>query len=393
MKTLFIALAVVFSNLAGGGWVMTDEESGKVVGFSESGEVDCADVPVALREMMGGKEFRSEFRETTDAKTKIQKIMAAGNVVVEPMIWVKWGQGTYYNSMCPEDSKGQGGHAQVGCGALVMGEIMRYWHYPVNGKGSYSYEANFSAYGYGDYGTQSADFENTYYDYDNMPQKLTAASTEAQKEAVATLLYHCGVAVNMAYGAKASTAQSWMMVFALSRYFRFPSTVEYIEKANYTTTEWHEILQGELDERAPFFYGASGSYGGHVFICDGYRDDNYYHLVWGWNGQYDGWFKIGDFTPGPYDFNQHHAAIIGIRGDHVPEAVEETTADEEVLICQNPVKDVLMLNGEHKGAIYDMAGRLMMSFEGENVNVSSLANGAYYLRTENGKGGLFLIEN
>jgi len=394
MKTLFVIIAVVFSNLVGGGWIMTDDESGEVIGFSEVGEVDCSDAPIALKEMVGGKSLNNDYYYDHDddndhelrLRERLNKVVTAGNVIVSPMIWVKWGQGKYYNSLCPADANGQGGHVQVGCGAIVMGEIMRYWHYPTTGTGSHSYNSS--------YGTLSANFGNTTYDYDNMPQKLKSTSSEAEVNAVATLLYHCGVAVEMRYGANASTASSWMMVDAMSTYFGFPDDIEYIEKADYTTSQWHQILQSELDAKAPFFYGASGSYGGHVFICDGYRDDNFYHIVWGWNGNYDGWFKIGSFNPGPYDFNNNHAAIIGIRGPVVPASVEDVKSSErDVLVYENPVKNVLRLNGTHSGAIYDMAGRCVMQFDGEKVNVANLTNGVYYLRIENGEGEVIIIGN
>lgn len=375
---------------------MTDEESGKVIGFSEVGSVDCTDLPDGMKEIMGLKsgDWGLKSEASQQAKAKMQRIMADGNVVVSPLLGLKWGQGTRYNSKCPEDASGQGGHAQVGCGALVMGQIMRYWRYPATGNGSHSYDANYGAYGYGNYGTQFADFGNTTYDYDNMPKQLKATSSDEEIEAVSTLLYHCGVSVDMAYGPTASTAQSDKMVKALSKYFRFPTTIEYIEKAQYSTSQWHSILQGELDESAPFFYGASGSHGGHVFICDGYRDDNFYHIVWGWYGQYDGWFKIGDFTPGPYDFNDHHSAIIGIRGPEVPAGDKEVANEEsKTLVCQNPVRGMLKLNCEHSGEIYDMAGRCVMRFDGDMVNVSSMDSGVYVVRVEKGKCALIVIEN
>jgi len=396
MKTLFIVIAVVFSNLAGGGWIMTDEESGEILGFSESGTVECSHVPEGLREMIGlrtnGEGLRTTDNglRTTDngLRSELQRVMAAGNVVVAPLLGLKWGQGELYNSECPVDATGQGGHVQVGCGALVMGQIMRYWRYPTNGTGSHSYNCT-------GYGTQSANFGNTTYDYNNMPTSLTGASSSTKVNAVATLLYHCGVAVEMHYGASASTAQSGKMVSAMSTYFKYPATIEYIEKADYSNTQWHQILQGELDDSAPFFYGASGSYGGHVFICDGYRDDNYYHLVWGWYGSYDGWFKIGSFNPGPYDFNWNHAAIIGIRGPEVPSGLEynENEDENENYVVENPVRGMMWLDEEHVGEIYDMTGRCVMRFEGECVNVSSLVNGVYYLRVETGKSEVILIEN
>lgn len=69
---------------------------------------------------------------------------------------------------------------------------MKYWNWPDVGVGQHSYN---SAYA----GTLSADFSTTHYDWANMPNSLTSSSTPAQVNAVATLMYQCGVAVDMDY--------------------------------------------------------------------------------------------------------------------------------------------------------------------------------------------------
>lgn len=126
------------------------------------------------------------------------------SVVVAPLLTTTWGQNPLYNNCCPVDPRSESGHCVAGCAAVAMGQIMRYWQFPEQGEGSHSYVANNSAMGsnYGDYGTLTADFENAFYDYANMPAVLTSASTSAEVNAVATLLYHCGVSLDMAYGAR-----------------------------------------------------------------------------------------------------------------------------------------------------------------------------------------------
>ena len=44
------------------------------------------------------------------------------------------------------------------------------------------------------------DFGATVYDWHNMPNVLTSVSSTVQKNAVAMLMYHCGVACEMQYG-------------------------------------------------------------------------------------------------------------------------------------------------------------------------------------------------
>lgn len=368
--------------------ISADDLLGGVLGFSEDGFFDNADAPEAMLELLDGYGNTIAAAPAEPAyKTLSQpapKSIHAGNVVIGPLVTTKWAQTGYYNSKCPEDPNGSSGHAQVGCGALVMGTIMRYWQYPVHGVGSKTYNCNFSAYGYGDYGTLSVNFAEATYDYANMPDKLNYKSTEEQVDAVSTLLYHCGVACGMAYGPKASTSQSGNIVSALKTYFSYPDSVVYTEKQFYSDAEWLALLQQELNDRAPFMYGASGSYGGHVFICDGYRDDNYFHLVWGWGGSYDGYFAIGDFTPGPYDFNNNHAAILRIRGPQLPSSVTDAQQAISVTITPNPARELVEVTADDEIlslSLLSLTGAQLLTAENTStLNVSALPSGTYLLR-------------
>ena len=125
--------------------------------------------------------------------------MMATAANVGPLLQTLWDQNSPYNSLCPEDPNGPGGHTYAGCVACALAQIIRYWQYPSSGIGSHTYTANYSSYSsyYGDYGTQSVDFSATTYDYSLMPLSLNSGSTSAQINEVAKLMYHCGVAVEM----------------------------------------------------------------------------------------------------------------------------------------------------------------------------------------------------
>ena len=73
--------------------------------------------------------------------------------------------------MCPEDPQGPGGNAYAGCVAVSMAQIMHYWSFPEIGSGERTYWA--SGYGY-----QTANFENSYYDYSDMPNNTSSSETE-----------------------------------------------------------------------------------------------------------------------------------------------------------------------------------------------------------------------
>ena len=135
-----------------------------------------------------------------------------------------------------------------------------------------------------------------------MTNNYGSSSSQVQKEAVATLMYHCGVSVDMNYG-PSSGAVSSKVPSSLVEYFRYAPSATYKTKESYTLDQWVALLKSELDESRPLFYAGNymdneGNTGGHAFVCDGYRSDDYFHFNWGWGGSRDGYFAIGALNPG-----------------------------------------------------------------------------------------------
>jgi hypothetical protein len=208
-------------------------------------------------------------------------------VVVGPLLETQWNQDSPYNMYCPSGTV-------TGCVATAMAQVMKYWNYPEQGQGSHTNENN---------SAQTINFGETTYDWANMTNIYGSSSTDAQKQAVATLMYHCGVSVDMEYG-ESSGAISAKVPIALVEYFKYSPSASYKLKESYTNDQWIALLQSELDENRPVFYAGryiknNGEGGGHAFVCDGYRSDNYFHFNWGWGGyQNNKYWAIGALNPG-----------------------------------------------------------------------------------------------
>lgn len=253
------------------------------------------------------------------------------SVIVEPLVQTTWNQnGTYdfdmntfslifvdlYNNLCPYDENA-GELTVTGCVATAMAQVMKYWNFPPQGIGSHSYIPETRP----EFGEQFADFGSTIYDWDNMPNALTPSSTETEKMAVATLMYHCGVAMDMDYdisGNGGSGASSYYIPDRLYTYFGYKMSA-YRTKADFSETEWVNMLKTELNASRPVQYNGRGS-GGHAFVCDGYDSDNYFHFNWGWGGQNDGYFSLNSLTPGSggagggnYNYSNNQSAVFGIQ--------------------------------------------------------------------------------
>ena len=214
---------------------------------------------------------------------------------VSPLVATTWDQGSYYNDLCPGTGASK---TPTGCVATAMAQIMKYWNAPTEGTGSYSYT-------HGTYGALSADFGTTTYNWGVMPTVLNGSSSVESVDAVATLMYHCGVAVRMDYSPEGSGAQviGWgsypSALNAFKNYFGYKTTISGEYREDYTTDDWIAMVKDEIDAGRPVLYaGFDGSFGaGHAFVFSGYDDDNMFHINWGWSGYYNGYFTVDDLNP------------------------------------------------------------------------------------------------
>ena len=288
--------------------ISAEDNSIPVLAYSSDSSCNINSYPPAFLEWV--ENYAVQIRQIRDEKTVIPEnaqlwqSLFRGNLpanfrqdrAVRPLIVTNWDQGWPYNELCPADPNGPGGHVYAGCVATAMGMVMKYWSHPTTGVGSHSYYC--PGYGY-----QSANFGATTYLWDEMPNSISTSCIP-----IATLLYHCGVAVNMGYSVDGSGAQSNDAANALVNYFRYPNAVLQ-NKMGMSDTQWNNLLQTQLDNGCPMYYSGSGSGGGHAFVIDGYQTPGYYHFNFGWSGSSNGYYYINNINPGGYDFNSWNSVI------------------------------------------------------------------------------------
>ena len=241
------------------------------------------------------------IRQWDDAALGIFK--TSNSQTVNPLVSTHWNQDCYYNEYCPE-APGSGwggwgggpcGHAYAGCVACAMAQVMKYWDYPTTGFGSHSYT-------HSQYGEQSANFAATTYHWDDMPNEVWS-----HNDPVATLMYHCGVSVNMNYGPNGSGAQSQDVETAMRSYFGYCGA-KYRQKSSYSEEAWIALLKAELDLSHPLYYSGANGDSGHAFVCDGYDNNNRMHFNFGWSGSGDGYYTVADVN----GFNQGQAVVTNL---------------------------------------------------------------------------------
>ena len=270
-----------------------------IIGYSENGKFDVDNVPPALQDYLAGiVEARSinKMSQNTaapDVAADWQMLEKTGRLVsrnggrgVDYLVQTQWDQSYPYNYYCPEDPNGSGGHTYVGCLATSTSQLVSFWKYPEHGYGSHCYYHD-------DYGEICADFQNTYYDWDHIANKINTNSPIEEIEAVALISFHCGVCIDMGYGPDGSGGASGPIPGAMHTYFNFADACIQYRRDDFETETWKDMVREQFDMGWPMYYGGCDD-GCHAFICDGYDDYDMFHFNLGWGGSSDGWYLIDD---------------------------------------------------------------------------------------------------
>jgi hypothetical protein len=309
--------------------VSADDIVEPILAYSDEGKIAFTKINQSTAKWFQGYADQIRFaivnnlEATEEIKTSWDQLLYGNTQLirrgsVSPLISTKWDQSPYYNDLCPYD-KTYKERTVTGCVATAMAQVLKYWNYPKEGSGFYSYN-------HGRYGTLSSSFGSHTYDYSKMPNSTNSANSE-----VAQLMYDCGISVEMDYnvssqgGSGAYVISSGSRVqncteYALKTYFNFPSTLSGKERRGYTDVNWLNMIKADLDAGQPIIYAGYGTGGGHCFVADGYDNNNYIHFNWGWGGSSDGYFQINALNPGSLGsgggaggFNSGQQAIFGVK--------------------------------------------------------------------------------
>jgi len=318
----------IFNNTAGKGYVImaADDCVTPILGYSYENNFDSGELPPNFKAWLDGyaeqinaavaikAQATAEIRSDWECLRQSKPLPIKSEKAVSPLVQAKWNQAPYYNAQCPYDDNANV-RTVTGCVATAMAQIMKYWSYPLHGLGNHSYVPS----SHPEYGTLYVDFSAVNYQWSNMPNSVTSDNS-----AVATLMYHCGVSVDMMYGIPTAPdygSAAYIIDYGSGRacaeiafktYFDYKSTLHGVKKNDYSDSQWIALLKTELDNARPMLYGGFSSSGGHAFVCDGYDNNNYFHFNWGWGGTYNDYFYINSLNPGSYNYSQNQQAIIGI---------------------------------------------------------------------------------
>ncbi len=245
-------------------------------------------MPEALSQLLQGRTLtqRTAVRRAPQQQTT--------NATIGPLLASIRDQEEPYNLLCPmwlnQDGTPSGQRCLSGCVATAIEQVMAYYRYPealIDTLHGWTAER---------YAVEDM-LPGTRFDWDNYLLDYRNGWTETQGLAIALPSLAAGLAVHMNYGPHSSGASVSRGVEPLQRALGY-GMVRYFERMLYTPDRWHAMLRHELEEGRPIVYaGHVMAMSGHAFNIDGVDGHGFYHVNWGYNGAYDGWYDLDILSP------------------------------------------------------------------------------------------------
>lgn len=331
----------VFDNTAGPGFVIVagDDVAMPVLGYSFDSEFPSGTLPPNLQAWLDG------LRETVNkaraagwkAESHVTQAWAStrGSTPVVKLETALWNQDDPYNRLCPTY---QGSPTYTGCTTTALTIVMHYHQWPERGTGSLpsyttkSYGISVPGFALGhayDWANMKPKYAYTYQGNASDYEYTYTAFTETEATAVATLMRDCAVMLQSDFGPDGTGAYTSDIPNRLIDHMGYDGQTRWIYRPNYTTAEWNRIMQDELNNDRPIIYSGYNAQAGHAFVLDGYTDDNYYSVNWGWGGYCNGYFLLTALDPegqgigGSDHYNNDQIAVVGMQPDAGNSAYEE----------------------------------------------------------------------
>lgn len=354
----------IINDVDGEGWKVVSEKTGRVMAESDEGELTVDGMPEMMR-MMIENMIRSEDADTLPSSRSTRAVIA-------PLTSARWNQDAPYNMMCPKAaavSSTEKKRTKTGCGATAMAEMMHYWKHPtasLPALDGYTVEGRtVSGETYAGFTVEALGGDVINWEMTKTKYQRSDSATEEGLE-VAKLMRYCGQSVEMQYGVSASSSNIVSIRNAMVNDFDYSSDARIVGREMFSSKEWEELIYGELSAGRPVMMDGTSRSGGHVFICDGYKDGKW-HIDWGWSGVGDGYFAMtaldpNDVTNGYASFDDGYTygidAIVGLR-----------PADSK-----NQKSDVLFVITQlvSKSAVYEISSANKLTIDWNVENRSSV---------------------
>lgn len=284
-----------------------------------------------------------------------------GTTLSGGLLTTQWNQTAPYNQLCPLDN---GSRSYAGCPAVAMAQIMNYYRttnqivfgdsddYYHNYTNQFTIDDDYLTWGFPSFSEL-----NIYLDTLNFHWQNNVPLTNTDK---AALIFASGTVCNQVYSNQGSG--TFGVYQAIAGYERFGcenAILYYSSDAALVPTMISNIQNGH-----PIHYAIvdiTNTYG-HNVVVDGYNTDHYFHVNFGYGGQYDGWYLLPDEMPMGLTVVEGVICNIMTPGSKIPYTDKPENA---VKIYPNPTSDIITI--EYKNISGEAVSLKIIDIKGEVV--------------------------
>lgn len=295
-------LIYIFNQGENDGFVIAsgDDRVMPILGYSDTGSFDTDNMPDNFRYWLECCEKQIKYAIDNDLSINetSQNIESEDYAPIEPLITTRWGQKAPYNNHFSIDPE-TGERCVTGCVTTAIAQLMNYHKWPDRGVGELTYDSD---------GIEMyANYEETEYQWDRMLDSYDENSPQESIDAVAELMQHCGIAFSFGIGSDETVGSYDINCFRYN--FKYDFDITFLpdddEKAIYD-----ELAAGRPVLLAGNAYNNNKLFG-HAFICDGYSENGFFHINWGWVGNSDGYYLLSALSPSEREYKFTIGYIIG----------------------------------------------------------------------------------
>ena len=298
------AYAVNLGNNDGFVLVVGNDQSHDILGYCDHGTFNEQQMPPNMRSWL--ESYMASAAAVKDVNTARSLRSAPGvptKTRIAPLLKCQWNQDAPYNDQCPviDDQ-----HCATGCTNTAMAQVMFYYQWHVGPTAAIpGYTPDNS--GGTSYPTLPA-LEPTTFDWSKIYPTYLKGEDGTE---VARLLKYLGTASLTNYG-KSSSATGYNALQAIIKYFGYDASASTVWRCQRSYQEWIDMLYAELEAKRPVMFSGTATDGAHSFVVDGYMEEDYFHVNWGWGGYSDGYYRVVLMDP-----NEQGIGGSPITGDNV----------------------------------------------------------------------------
>ncbi len=255
-----------------------------VIGYSDHGALDAQKMPSNMLSWL--ESYMACAGDDVNAASTPRSTPSGipTKTPIQPLLTSKWGQDAPYNGQTPIiDNE----HCPTGCTITAMAQVMNYHKWPKAAtKAIPAYTPTNSE------GTSYPSLpalEPTTFNWENIYPSYEDGEDGSE---VARLHKYLGTASCTNYGIGGSSATGYKALLGLIKYFDYDASGHAVWRSERSYNEWVDMLYAELQAKRPVMFSGTSIDAAHSFVVDGYDEDDYFHVNWGWDGTSDGYYRV-----------------------------------------------------------------------------------------------------